>query len=109
MTTYVDNMGMPARVGGLGGRWSHLTADTPEELHELAASLGLKPSWYQGKCKTDRGCPEVEPGSCVHFHYDVVQTKRRQAIASGAQDIDLRQMGAIISARRQALRGNSTT
>lgn len=99
MTVYVDNMGMPAKVGGLSGRWSHLTADTEDELHEFAERLGLKREWFQ-TCRKWCGVPG-DP--CVHWHYDVVQTKRRQAIKLGALAIDLREMGALLSARRDDL------
>lgn len=100
MTVYVDNFRAPARVGNVRGRWSHLTADAPDELHEFAARLGLKREWFQ-TCKKRCG-REGEP--CVHWHYDVVDTKRDEAIALGAQAIDIREMGAITSARREALR-----
>lgn len=40
MTVYVDDMPIPAR-------WSHLMADTDEELHRFAASIGLRRSWAQ--------------------------------------------------------------
>lgn len=44
MTVYVDDMRVPARVGRINARWSHLMADTDEELHEFAARLGLRRS-----------------------------------------------------------------
>ena len=97
---YVDNMRMPARVRGTRGYWSHLTADAKDELHEFAERLGLKRSWFQ-TCKRPCGKPG-EP--CVHWHYDITDSKRDEAIRLGAEDIDIREMGAIISARRVALR-----
>ncbi len=101
MTVWVDNMGMPSRVGGLSARWSHLPAYSEDELHEFAARLGLKREWFQ-TCKRSCGRPD-EP--CVHFHYDVVQTKRKQALALGAQPIDyLREMGPLVARRRDDLR-----
>jgi hypothetical protein len=53
-------------------RWSHLFADTQEELHEFAARLGLRRSYYQGP-------PEHEI-----WHYDLTEGKRWQAIRQGA-------------------------
>lgn len=91
MTVYVDNFRAPARVGRLTARWSHLVADTPEELHAFAASLGLLRSWFQDK----------EDG---RWHYDVTDTERAAAIALGAKSIDIREMGAITSARARAVR-----
>lgn len=94
MTVYVDNARIPARVSGISGRWSHLTADTQEELHAFARSIGLDRAWFQDK----------QP----HWHYDVTDTKRIAAIHAGAKAIDIRDMGALISARRKAARGAKT-
>jgi hypothetical protein len=80
MTVYVDDSGIRAAVTDQGtGRtyrssWSHLTADTKDELHEFAATLGLKRRWFQDK---ERGL----------WHYDVTARKRDQAIRLGAQPI----------------------
>lgn len=105
MTVYVDNFRARARVGGISGRWSHLTADTPAELHEFAARIGLKPSWFQAQCKYG-SCPTVE-GCCAHFHFDVVDSKREAAVVAGAKSIDIRELGAITSARRPCFRGGA--
>lgn len=74
MTVYVDDMRMPARVGRLKARWSHLMADTDEELHTFAARLGLRRSWHQ------------KPGTAIS-HYDVTDTKRDLALQLGAVPI----------------------
>lgn len=102
MTVYVDNYRCPATVGSIRGRWSHLTASTPEELHEFAQHLGLRPEWFQARCKHAK-CPAMD-GVCVHFHFDLVEAKRTDAIRLGAEVIDIREMGAIISLRRQQFR-----
>jgi hypothetical protein len=99
MTVYVDNFRAPATVGRVRGRWSHLTADTPDELHEFAARLGHRREWFQARCKHAK-CPLLG-GVCVHFHYDVVDSNRTKAIKLGAAAIDIRDMGAIISVRRR--------
>ena len=98
MTVYVDNARIPARVGRFAGRWSHLTADTPAELIAFAAQIGLRQEWFQ-TCK--RPCHKTLP--CVHWHYDVTDLKRDVAILAGAKPIDIREMGALTSARRKAL------
>lgn len=103
MTVYVDNFRAPATVGRVRGRWSHLTAGTPAELHEFAETIDLKREWFQARCKFG-SCPAVD-GVCAHFHYDVVDAKRTEAIAAGAKPIDIRDMGAITSARRAFYRG----
>lgn len=97
MTVYVDSARIPARVGRLNARWSHLTADTEDELREFAAQLGLQQAWFQ-RCKRRCG-REGEP--CPHWHFDVTDTKRAEAIAAGAQPVDLQAMGELIRARRQ--------
>jgi Protein of unknown function (DUF4031) len=98
VTVYVDNYRVPARVGHVRGRWSHLTADTPAELHDFAARLGLRRAWFQARCRA-AGC---RPAGrvCVHFHYDVVDSVRARAIGLGAAAIDVRDFGALITARR---------
>jgi hypothetical protein len=98
VTVYVDDYRMPARVGRISARWSHLTADTPDELHEFAARLGQRRSWFQDRCK--RPCsPAGQP--CPHFHYDVVDAKRTLALRLGAVPITYRQMGQLCAARRR--------
>lgn len=96
MACYVDDMMMEATVpnGGrsVSGKWCHLTADTDEELHALAAAIGMRRSWFQpAKVVADTQytrakCPErigkPFPGS--RNHYDVTAPKRKLAIAHGA-------------------------
>jgi hypothetical protein len=69
MAVYVDD----SRIEWRGKRWSHLQADSVEELHAFAARLGLRRSWFQARA----GRPELE-------HYDVTESKREQAIRMGA-------------------------
>lgn len=95
MTVYVDDMRMKARVGNLTARWSHLTADTEEELHEFATRLGLKRAWYQ-TCKS-----KVCRPPCPHWHYDVTDSMRDKAIRLGAKSITLREGAEMMIARRR--------
>lgn len=94
MTVYVDNFRAPAILCGVRGRWSHLTADTQDELHTFAARLGLQHIWYQQRCKMARCDP------CPHWHYDIVDAKRQTAIQLGAKPVDIRELGALIRGRR---------
>lgn len=105
MTVYVDNAGIPATVGARSSRWSHLTADDREELHVFAERLGLRRTWFQ-TCKSAICQP---PEDCPHWHYDVTESKRTAAIAAGAVSIDIRELGAIISARRAEMRASKET
>ena len=82
MTVYVDDMRMQATVpnGGrkVSGRWSHLMADTEEELIDFAVGkLGMRSSWIQHP-----GTPDV--------HFDVVDSRRLDAIRLGATPIKCR-------------------
>lgn len=90
MSVYVDSLRMPARVGPIQANWSHLTADTTEELLAFAAKLGLRPSWIQN------------PGHIWKEHFDVTDTKRDQAIRLGAQEITMREASVLWAAKREA-------
>ena len=94
MTVYVDDMNLPATVQN-GPRvshtseWSHLFADTEEELHAFAARLGLKRSYFQ------QGKPDWFP------HDDVTKGKRYQALRLGAAPVSARD-AAVIARERDA-------
>lgn len=105
MTIYVDSAKIPATVGRIRAKWSHLTADDQDELHAFAAQLGLKRQWFQ-TCRNTRSCP---PEACPHWHYDVTEPKRDEALKLGAKLIDMRELGALISARRAAMRAASAS
>jgi Protein of unknown function (DUF4031) len=65
MPVYVDDAHIPWR----GLRWSHMVADTAEELHRAADALGLAREHAQDKGLT--------------LHYDLPDTWRERAIALG--------------------------
>ena len=102
MTVYVDDARIPARVGRLSSTWSHLIADTQDELHEFASRLGLRRSWFQDPTKTGKPF-KAKPGSraAQNWHYDVTEGKRRQAVALGAVEVTSREALAIIEARHR--------
>src|SRR5258708_26559462 len=75
--------------------WCHLTADTQEELHEFAARLGLKRSYFQpGKQIAGKPSP--------FWHYDLTEGKVRQALARGAQMVTARDMPPLMRVRHQS-------
>lgn len=74
MAVYVDDMRRPATVGRLTARWSHLLADTSEELHDFARRLGMRRSWAQHE------------GS-HREHYDLTDQRREVALGFGAVPI----------------------
>jgi hypothetical protein len=75
MTVYVDDFRMRARVGRLDARWSHLMADSRDELLSFADRLGLRRAWLQDK------------RSGVHF--DVTDSMRTKAIRLGAVQVEV--------------------
>lgn len=91
MTVYVDDMRIQATVGKLSSRWSHLTADTPEELLAFALKLGLRQSWVQ------------YPGTYKE-HYDLTEGMRQRALRNGAVAITLVEAGALLKAKREKIR-----
>lgn len=56
----------------------HMFADTLDELHEMAARIGMKRSWLQ-----------PSPPASID-HYDLVASRREAAIAAGAVELDRR-------------------
>jgi hypothetical protein len=69
MSCYVDKL---TNYGWKLGSSCHLIADSVEELHEFADSIGLKRSWFQ---------PKSTP------HYDLTSSKRIEAVKSGAIEL----------------------
>ena len=90
MAVYVDDWRQPATVGPVTARWSHLTADTTEELHLFAAELGLRRSWFQAHSH--------DP---LRHHYDVTDQLRDEAIDRGAVAVTWRQAARARRHRRQ--------
>lgn len=84
MAVYVDDM--KAAYGRM--KMCHMLADTDEELHAMAARIGVARRWWQS--------PEKTSGS----HYDIALSKRALAFASGAIEITWRQAGAMNWRRR---------
>lgn len=88
MSVYVD----PIRVCLRSRKWpytraAHLFADSVEELHAFAASIGLKRTWFQHR----HGFP----------HYDVTGGMRWQAIRHGALAITHSELSKMRKAKRE--------
>ena len=84
MPVYVDDMQRRARVGRLTAVWSHLMADTHEELLHFARALGLNPRWIQHEGKP------LE-------HFDLTEPKRQAALRLGAIPIRYGHEGAALT------------
>jgi hypothetical protein len=89
VTVYLDDWRQPARLGPVEDRWSHLVADSDEELHAFASRLGMRREWVQQK--------ESRPHQS---HYDLPERSRQQALALGAVAVTWRQLGRMMRQRR---------
>jgi hypothetical protein len=76
---YVDDMRAPYRRMIM----CHMIADTEEELHAMAATVGVARKWFQGN------------------HYDVCLKMRAKAVALGAVEVSTRELVLIMRARRE--------
>lgn len=107
MTVYVDDARIEATVPNgrarHSSRWSHLIADTEEELHEFAQRLGLKREWFQRPKGFGSIPPKPESRAAQNWHYDLTAPKRTQAVRMGAVAVTSREMSDIISARHARL------
>jgi len=76
MSAYVD----PAVFKKPNGRksYSHLVADTLEELHAFAASIGIKSHFFHK--------------SASYLHYDITAEQRAIAVAAGAIQVSSREL-----------------
>jgi hypothetical protein len=71
-------------------RACHMTADTAEELHVFAASIGLQRAWAQHEGR-------------MTLHYDLTPTKRTEALRRGATFVPaMEQARQQIATRREA-------
>jgi hypothetical protein len=95
MAVYVDDMNLRAEVPdgdhAVGGRWSHLYADTEAELRAFAKQLGLREAWIQHLGE-------------IGVHFDVTASKRQQAIRQGARPVTWREAGEHFARQRDAQR-----
>lgn len=83
MSIYVDPL---IDYGWKYGPSCHLTADTVEELHVFAISIGMKKSWFQ-----------ISKGRDIP-HYDLTGSKRRLAVLKGAIELSRKEMGERVMA-----------
>ena len=83
MTVYVDDMRAPY------GRMvmCHMIADSDEELHTMAARIGVARRWHQSPPRHDS-------------HYDIALSKRALAVQFGAVEITWKQCGCMNMRRR---------
>jgi hypothetical protein len=91
LTVYVDDWRQRATIRHREDRWSHLLADDQEELHAMAARLGIPPRGYQRHRR-----------SAALNHYDLPEQLRLEAIALGAVAVTWRQLARLTREWRRA-------
>lgn len=75
MSVYVDSLFLAqARCHKSARLWCHMFADSTDELHAFATSIGVKRCWFEG---TRKGLP----------HYDIGPDKRTAAVSHGAVEV----------------------
>lgn len=79
MTVYIDDYRVPYR----DRRICHMIADTEQELHAMAAALGISERWFH------------------RDHYDVTDELRDAAVALGAVPISARDCATMATHRRR--------
>jgi hypothetical protein len=92
LTVYVDDWRQRAIIRQRDDRWSHLLADDPGELHDMAARLGIPPRGYQRHRR-----------SAALNHYDLPESLRLQAIELGAVAVTWRQLARLTREWRAGL------
>lgn len=73
---YVDDARVPHTLGPATVWWSHMFADTPDELHAMARLIGLRPGWFVN---------DPIDGE----HYQLTDRFRAAAVAQGAVQVQL--------------------
>ena len=90
MTCYVDGVHSYPGAGLRYTDFCHLLADTRDELHEMADRLGIPRRFFQD-----------HPW---RWHHDLPAHLRPQAIEYGAVEVSMHDVGALLIARKRAVR-----
>ena len=91
MSVYVDELFNTRSLKSAKWQYNqscHMRADTEEELHAMAAKIGLRQEWCQ------------YPDNPVKRHYDLTATKRALAVKNGAISVTWREMVQKFSGER---------
>jgi hypothetical protein len=88
MTVYVDDMYTVPMGQFRRMKMSHMIADTEEELHKMAAAIGVARKWYQGD------------------HYDICMSMRVKAVKLGAKEIEMRELARLSRKEGLPRKGN---
>lgn len=88
MACYVDTVRDYADRGLRFRAYCHLLADTRDELHAMAAAVGMPRIAFQD-----------HPW---RWHYDLPAVLRPRAVELGAREVDMHEIGALLKTRKQA-------
>ena len=91
MPCYVDTVRHYPDAGLRFTDFCHLLADTRAELHVMAAALGIPERIFQD-----------HPW---RWHYDLPEHIRVDAVAQGAREITMHEVGALLRERRRSIEG----
>lgn len=83
MAVYVDEM--MASYGRMV--MCHMVADTSEELHRMADTIGVQRKW-------------VQDAGTYREHYDICLAKRKLAVKAGAVGMTIKDLGRFLRQRR---------
>jgi Protein of unknown function (DUF4031) len=86
MACYVDSVRDYPDAGLRHTRFCHLLADTREELHAMADALGVPQRYFQD-----------HPW---RWHHDLPEPLRARAVALGAKEITMHEVGALLKRRK---------
>jgi hypothetical protein len=86
---YVDTVRDYPDAGLRHTRFCHLLADTRAELHEMADQVGMPRRFFQDHA--------------WRWHYDLPEPLRARAVAAGAREVTMHDVGALLRARKHDL------
>jgi hypothetical protein len=90
MACYVDTVRDYPGAGLRFDRFCHLLADTRDELHAMADQLGIPRRFFQD-----------HPW---RWHHDLPEHLRAQAVALGAREVTMHEVGELLRRRRAQAR-----
>ncbi|MCW2658691.1 MAG: bcep22 domain protein [Jatrophihabitans sp.] len=89
MACYVDTVRSYPNAGLRFTEYCHLLADTRDELHAMADRVGLPRRHFQDHL--------------WRWHYDLPEHLRTFAVAAGAHEVTMHEVGALLKRRKSQI------
>jgi hypothetical protein len=89
VSCYVDTVRSYPGAGLRFTEYCHLLADSREELHAMAQAVGMPRRAFQDHR--------------WRWHYDLPAPLRERAVAAGAREVTMHEVGALLRRRRASL------